>query len=114
MFREPSRCAIDSFEDPMTPRSSSVPTFDVLGCAIHGVTVAELTDLVDEAVASEQQSIIANHNLHSLYCYHKDPKMRAFFRQTRWVHADGMSVVVLGRLLGRKMDREIRVTYVDW
>lgn len=92
----------------------SVPTFDVLGCAIHGVTPEELTDLVDEEVAGGKQAIIANHNLHSLYCYHKDSKMQAFFRRTQWVHADGMSVVLLGRLLGRKMDRGIRVTYIDW
>lgn len=98
----------------MGPTPSPVPTFEVLGCAIHGVTREELTDLVDQEVGSGQRTIVANHNLHSLYCYHKDSKMQAFFRRARWIHADGMSVVLLGRLQGRKMDRRIRVTYVDW
>ncbi len=91
-----------------------VPTYDVLGCKIHGVTASDLTDLVEDAVNSRQQCIVANQNLHSLYLYQRDPKVRELFDKAKWIHADGMGIVVLGRAIGARLQRSVRVTYVDW
>jgi N-acetylglucosaminyldiphosphoundecaprenol N-acetyl-beta-D-mannosaminyltransferase len=91
-----------------------VQTYDVLGCKIHALTASDLTDLVEDAVNSCQPCIIANHNLHSLYLYQRDPKLRELFAKAKWIHADGMGIVVLGRVIGARLERSVRVTYVDW
>jgi N-acetylglucosaminyldiphosphoundecaprenol N-acetyl-beta-D-mannosaminyltransferase len=91
-----------------------VPTYDVLGCKIHALTASDLTELVEDAVEARQRCIIANHNLHSLYLYHRDPKLRELFAKAKWIHADGMGIVMLGRALGARIQRSVRVTYVDW
>lgn len=94
-----------------TPEVRSV---DVLGCLVHAVTAKELTDLVERAVDSRESSIIANHNLHSLYLFQRDARLREFFTKASWIHADGMGIVLLARLSGADVDRSIRITYVDW
>jgi N-acetylglucosaminyldiphosphoundecaprenol N-acetyl-beta-D-mannosaminyltransferase len=91
-----------------------VRSFDVLGCKVHAVTAADLTDLVERAVDSHEPCIVANHNLHSLYLYQRDSKLREFFSTAKWIHADGMGIVLLARAAGAEVDRSIRVTYVDW
>jgi N-acetylglucosaminyldiphosphoundecaprenol N-acetyl-beta-D-mannosaminyltransferase len=59
--------------------------------------------------------VIAGHNLHSLYVFHHDDKMRLFHdRFVDYVHIDGMGIVVLGRILGHPLRRQDRVTYLDW
>jgi N-acetylglucosaminyldiphosphoundecaprenol N-acetyl-beta-D-mannosaminyltransferase len=93
---------------------ASVRTYAVLGCRIHAVTASDLTDLVESAVESHESCIIANHNLHSLYLYQHDPKLRELFSKAKWIHADGMGIVLLGRALGARSQRSERTTYVDW
>jgi N-acetylglucosaminyldiphosphoundecaprenol N-acetyl-beta-D-mannosaminyltransferase len=97
-----------------TATQAKVPSYDVLGCTIHAVNAAELTDLVEEAVDSREPCIIANHNLHSLYLFQRDSKMRELFSRARWIHADGMGIVLLGKATGAPLERSTRVTYVDW
>src|SRR5580692_10993257 len=91
-----------------------IRTFDVLGCRIHAVTATELTDLVEEGVRSQESCIIANHNLHSLFLYQKDSTLRALFSKAKWIHVDGMGIVLLARVFGARIERSERVTYVDW
>ncbi len=98
---------------PQTAREY-VRSVDVLGCRVHAVTALELTNLLDAAVAEGEPCIIANHNLHSLYLYQRDARLREFFSKSKWVHADGMAIVLLARLTGAQIDRSCRITYVDW
>jgi N-acetylglucosaminyldiphosphoundecaprenol N-acetyl-beta-D-mannosaminyltransferase len=74
----------------------------------------DLLATVEDAVASGQRWIIANHNLHSLCIHQRDAKMRAFYAQARCTFVDGMGVVLLGRLLGLPVRRDQRITAVDW
>lgn len=94
--------------------NSGVRSFDVLGCKVHAVTAPDLTDLVESAVDSHESCIIANHNLHSVYLYQRDAKLRDFFSKAKWIHVDGMGIVLLARATGVELDRSSRVTYVDW
>jgi N-acetylglucosaminyldiphosphoundecaprenol N-acetyl-beta-D-mannosaminyltransferase len=86
----------------------------LLGVRVDALTITELNSLIAEAVERYEKWIIANHNLHSLYLYHHDQKMQAFYAKADYVHADGMALVLLGRLLGLPLKREHRVTYADW
>jgi N-acetylglucosaminyldiphosphoundecaprenol N-acetyl-beta-D-mannosaminyltransferase len=108
---EPMRQTMSTF---LPVAISAVRSFDVLGCKVHAVTATDLTDLVERAVCSRESCIVANHNLHSLYLFQRDSKLREFFSKAKWIHADGMGVVLLARATGAEVDRSIRVTYVDW
>ncbi len=85
-----------------------------LGIRVHPMTIAELTALVSDQILRGGKCVIANHNLHSVYLYHREPKLRAFFRDAEWTHIDGMPLVALARLYGQRVNRCQRVTYVDW
>lgn len=93
---------------------ASVPSNKMLGITVHALSLPQLNALIAEAIRRNQRWIIANHNLHSIYLYHHDPKMRAFFTKADYIHIDGMPLVFLGKLLGFPLRREHRVTYADW
>ncbi len=93
---------------------SPKPSYSFLGIKLHSLTIPELNSLIAQAVACHRKWIIANHNLHSLYLYHHDPKMRSYYERADYVHIDGMPLILLGRWLGFPLKREQRVTYADW
>jgi|SRR6185437_522841 len=94
--------------------TSDLKSVSFLGITVHPTTIGDLLDLVRETITSGQKSVIANHNLHSLYLYHRLPNLRSFFKAATWTNIDGMAMVALGRLYGHKIRRDQRVTYVDW
>jgi N-acetylglucosaminyldiphosphoundecaprenol N-acetyl-beta-D-mannosaminyltransferase len=93
---------------PMTVR------FQLLGVEVEALSMAELNAIVADAVENRRRIIVGNHNLHSIYQYHHDAKMRFFYAVADRIHVDGMAVIGLGRLLGAPLRRDHRVTYVDW
>jgi len=88
--------------------------FTLLGVVVDPLTIAELNERIAKAVNQGERLIIAHHNLHSVYLYHRDPKMRAFFARAQVVHIDGMPLVYWARVLGYPVRKQHRVTYVDW
>jgi N-acetylglucosaminyldiphosphoundecaprenol N-acetyl-beta-D-mannosaminyltransferase len=86
----------------------------LLGVEVDPSDLADLNQRIAEAIAQEKQCVIANHNVHSVYLYHRDPKMRAFFDRAEVVHFDGMPLVYWARVLGHPVTKRDRVTYVDW
>jgi N-acetylglucosaminyldiphosphoundecaprenol N-acetyl-beta-D-mannosaminyltransferase len=95
-------------------RPGEFPQYELMGVVVHAVTLEGLCCAVDKAVSSGGRSIIANHNLNSIYLYHKDPTMRAFFARASLTFIDGMPLVLWARLLGFPLRREHRLTAVDW
>ncbi|BAY38906.1 WecB/TagA/CpsF family glycosyl transferase [Nostoc sp. NIES-2111] len=89
-------------------------SYKLLGVQVDALSIPELNALIAQSVQQNQKWIIANHNLHSLYLYHNDPKMRAFYAKAEYTHIDSMPIVFIGKLLGYPMKREQRVTYADW
>jgi N-acetylglucosaminyldiphosphoundecaprenol N-acetyl-beta-D-mannosaminyltransferase len=76
--------------------------------------MAQLDGIVADAVENHRRVIIGNHNLHSIYQYHRDGKMRQFYDLADHIHVDGMGVIGCARLLGAPLCRDHRVTYADW
>jgi N-acetylglucosaminyldiphosphoundecaprenol N-acetyl-beta-D-mannosaminyltransferase len=114
---ERHRCTNPGRQVPGTdqpPRHAEFPSYELLGVVVHAVTLEGLCCAVEEAVSSGARSIIANHNLNSIYLYHHDASMRAFFAQARLTFIDGMPLVLWGRLLGFHLRRAHRLTAVDW
>lgn len=90
------------------------PTYKIAGITTNALSITNLNQLIEIAVKTCQKWIIANHNLHSVYLYHRDAKMRSFYAKADYIHIDGMPLVLLGRVLGYPLEREQRVTYADW
>ncbi len=86
----------------------------LLGVKVDTLSIGELNHLVRRAINIEENILIANHNLHSIYLYHHDEEMKAFYQKADYIHIDGMPLVIWGRLLGYPLKRDQRVTYVDW
>jgi N-acetylglucosaminyldiphosphoundecaprenol N-acetyl-beta-D-mannosaminyltransferase len=89
-------------------------SYTLMGSWVNALTIPELNALITDAITRSQHWIIAHHNLHSIYLYHNDTKMRAFYVKADYIHVDGMALVLLGRLLGLPLKQEHRVTYADW
>ncbi|MGC8799688.1 WecB/TagA/CpsF family glycosyltransferase [Chloroflexus sp.] len=91
-----------------------VSRITLLGVVVDLFTIDRLNQCITTAIKHQERWIIAHHNLHSIYLYHRDQTMRQFYEQAHVIHIDGMSLVYWGRILGYKLNREHRVTYVDW
>lgn len=87
---------------------------NLLGVTVNPLTIQDLNQCIATSIAQQERWIIANHNLHSVYLYQRDPKMRAFYERAHIIHIDGMPLVYWARVLGYPVRREQRVTYVDW
>lgn len=88
---------------------------EFMGIRVHFLDIPELNRLAAQAVVERRKVVIANHNLHSLYVFHNDGRMRSFHEKVvDFTHIDGMGIVLLGQLLGYPMRRQHRVTYIDW
>jgi N-acetylglucosaminyldiphosphoundecaprenol N-acetyl-beta-D-mannosaminyltransferase len=92
----------------------SLPSLKILGIRVNAVSMPQLNALIAEAINSKKRWIIAHHNLHSIYLYHHDAKMRGLYAQADYTHIDGMALVLVGRFLRLPLKREHRVTYADW
>lgn len=89
-------------------------SYSFLGINVHALNMNTLHYLIDETVSKNRKTIIAHHNMHSLYIYHHDPMMQEFFKRADYVNIDGMPLVFLGRLLGYPLGRRHRIAFVDW
>ncbi len=91
-----------------------VSRITLLGVVVDPFPIAHLNRCISTAIEHGEHWIIAHHNLHSIYLYHRDQKMRQFYEQAHVIHIDGMPLIYWARILGYKLNREQRVTYVDW
>jgi len=86
----------------------------LLGAEADVMTSTCMLDHVADWVASGEGGIIANHNLHSLYLYHRDPELRAFYARADLIEIDSTPIVAWGRLMGYPVARSHRSTYLDF
>ena len=80
---------------------------DVLNCR-------DLCDIANRAITGNGKVLLGHHNLHSLYLCETMPSMVQFYSKTDFIHIDGMSLVLLGKLLGLNLTAENRLTCLDW
>ncbi len=99
----------NSLTEPAVPEP-----IEILGINVHPLSISQLNSLIAHTINYQQKWIIANQNLHSVYIYHHDPKIRDFYAKAEYTHIDSMALVFLGKILGFPLQREQRVTYVDW
>lgn len=73
-----------------------------------------MQEIIERAAAEGSRIVIGNHNLHSLYLYHHDRDMRAFYESAEYVHIDGMPIIQMLRLFGFNVGYQHRIAYIDW
>jgi N-acetylglucosaminyldiphosphoundecaprenol N-acetyl-beta-D-mannosaminyltransferase len=88
--------------------------YAVLGVNVNAFTVDSLNELVKETISCSKQTIIAHHNLHSVYLYQRVPEFMQFYDVAQYAHIDGMPLVMCGKLIGYDLQRQNRITYMDW
>ena len=90
-----------------------IPAFDLLGVHLDAMTKQDLVNTVVQAVDARTQCIIGNHNLHSLYLWGNEPKIRKFYSLADYIQIDGMPLVWLGRFFGLPFKPKHRTTNLD-
>lgn len=86
----------------------------LLGAEMDRLTPALMLDFTAHAVAEKRQAVVANHNLHSLFLYHRDPRMKAFYALAELIEIDSVPLILWGRLMGYPLSRQNRLTYLDF
>lgn len=86
----------------------------LLGVEVDLFTKDMLIDYVSQLITCGDRAVIAHHNLHSVYLYHRDSKFRDFYSRASVVYIDGMPLVYWARILGYALTRRHRMTSLDW
>ncbi|MBF5042769.1 WecB/TagA/CpsF family glycosyltransferase [Aggregicoccus sp. 17bor-14] len=89
-------------------------TIDVAGVRVQALERGHLLALPALLSDVRGQIVVGHHNLHSIYLFHRDPAMRAFYETARLVHIDGMPLVWMGKVAGYPVGRQHRHTSLDW
>lgn len=86
----------------------------LLGEAMDAVTREQVMAFAADRVAQGRKGLVANHNLHSLHLLKRDRSMGAVYERADLIEIDSMPLIAWGRLLGHRLGREHRNTYLDW
>jgi N-acetylglucosaminyldiphosphoundecaprenol N-acetyl-beta-D-mannosaminyltransferase len=71
-------------------------------------------DFTARRIAAGRKGIVANHNLHSLYCLKRDPGMARFYAMADLIEVDSTPLIFFTKLLGLHSRQFHRCTYLDW
>jgi N-acetylglucosaminyldiphosphoundecaprenol N-acetyl-beta-D-mannosaminyltransferase len=74
----------------------------------------EVLHHIQQAVRQGEKSLIANHNLHSLYLMQKRPELGAFYDKADLIEVDSTPLLAFSRALGLHSRGFHRCTYLDW
>jgi N-acetylglucosaminyldiphosphoundecaprenol N-acetyl-beta-D-mannosaminyltransferase len=95
--------------------SNKFPAYSYLGMKVQALSKTDLLGVIESTIKSgADNAVIGNQNLHSLYLLHHDAKMKEYYDINSYTHVDGMSLIILARLLGVPLQRVHRAAYLDW
>lgn len=86
----------------------------ILGQPMDLVKPEEVLHHIQQAVRQGEKSLIANHNLHSLYLMQKRPELGAFYDKADLIEVDSTPLLAFSRALGLHSRGFHRCTYLDW
>ncbi|MBB5772001.1 N-acetylglucosaminyldiphosphoundecaprenol N-acetyl-beta-D-mannosaminyltransferase [Brevundimonas vesicularis] len=86
----------------------------ILGQPMDLVKPEEVLHHIQQAVRQGAKTLIANHNLHSLYLMQKRPELGAFYDKADLVEVDSTPLLAFSRALGLHSRGFHRCTYLDW
>lgn len=86
----------------------------ILGQPMDLVKPEEVLHHIQQAARQGAKSLIANHNLHSLYLMQKRPELGAFYDKADLIEVDSTPLLAFSRALGLHSRGFHRCTYLDW
>jgi N-acetylglucosaminyldiphosphoundecaprenol N-acetyl-beta-D-mannosaminyltransferase len=86
----------------------------LLGETMDLVRPEEVFHFVAGRLARGESSVVANHNLHSLYLIRQSARVRAFFQTADLVEVDSTPLLLWARVIGNSSRQFHRCTYLDW
>ena len=86
----------------------------IVGQSMDLVKPEEVLHHIQQAVRQGEKSLIANHNLHSLYLMQKRPELGAFYDKADLIEVDSTPLLAFSRALGLHSRGFHRCTYLDW
>jgi len=86
---------------------------DLLGFTVHPGTIEDYLLLAKHSVESNARESVLYHNLHSLYSYFTSTDLRNDYENTT-ILVDGMPLIWLMQVCRIPVNRDYRVTYVDF
>ena len=89
------------------------PALWVLGERVTPLTAQGWLDEVALAVEERARRAFVSLNLHGAYLIKRDPELRALHERAHVVRVDGMPLVWIGRLAGRRIRRAERSGFMD-
>ncbi|MEN5361863.1 WecB/TagA/CpsF family glycosyltransferase [Brevundimonas intermedia] len=99
---------------PFRQRRRAGERVQMLGQPVDLVKPEEVLHHMQQAVLHGAKSLIANHNLHSLYLIQKRPELAAFYDRADLVEVDSTPLLWFSRALGLHSRGFHRCTYLDW
>jgi len=91
-----------------------ITRYRMLGVHVDRMEINDLHRSIASAIRDNRTTVIGNHNLHSIYLFHRDQNMHEFYRRADLVHVDGMGVVLAAKLLGLPLTFSQRLAYLDF
>jgi len=89
-------------------------SISLLGFRVNTFSDRDVVALIRRAIDQGHHYVLGNHNLHSLYLWNREPRMREFHEMADYVLIDGMPLILLGRMVGLRLKREHRSTSLDF
>jgi N-acetylglucosaminyldiphosphoundecaprenol N-acetyl-beta-D-mannosaminyltransferase len=86
----------------------------LLGAEMDLVRPEEVMHFIRGRVAARAQSVVANHNLHSLYLIRRSAEMRALYARADLIEVDSAPLLAWARLVHGRGRPFHRCTYLDW
>jgi len=90
-----------------------IPAYELFGFKVHPGTLDDYLNLIKHAVAHDTRYTVLYHNLHSLYSYFTSKKLESDYQDCT-VLVDGMPVIWLMKACKIPVNRDHRLTYVDF
>lgn len=91
----------------MSATAGTWPIRELFGIPIAALTVRDAVKLVDQAIARRQRLLIGVVNAAKVVNMRRDPELSASVLASDVIVADGFSVVLAGRLLGRPLPERV-------
>ena len=86
----------------------------LLGSHVDFLLPDQVLSRLETDHVEKRQVLVGYHNLHTLYVTRIERDIRAFYERADIVYADGMPLVLWGRLLGLDVTRDHRMTLSSW
>ncbi len=86
----------------------------LLGVRVSTMTIAQMNELVGEAVRTRQRFLMVSQNLHSVYTLHRHDELRRTQELATRIRIDGTPIVYFGRWLGLPLRMEHRTGWMDY